>query len=527
MRTVTKVLLLSLTAALFLSGCGGEEAGTDTEVSLEETNSWYQAGVERIETSKLQEYITARGGAKNIIFFVGDGMGTSTVTAARILEAQRRGESGEENMLSFDNFPTVGLSKTYNTNAQTPDSAGTMTAMMTGLKSKAGVLSVSELSARANCESSQGHEILTALEMAEDINMATGIISTARITHATPAATYAHTPERNWENNSQLPQEAIDNGCQDIASQLLSFNYGDGIDVVMGGGRREFIATTTVDIEGKNGKRTDGRDLRQEWKTANNEGVYLETQADFDAVDSESTEKLFALFNSSHMSYEEDRENDIAGEPSLSEMTEKAINILDNKNNGFFLMVESGRIDHAHHAGNAFNALSDTIELSRAVAIADELTNDEDTLIIVTADHSHVFTIAGYPKRGNPILGKVQGLDEHGAPKDVDDLASDDLPYTTLGYANGRGFMDLGDETDADAGYGVDIHTGRADLSFIDTATAGFHQEATVPRSSETHAGEDVGIYAKGPGSHLLAGVNEQNMIFHVMERMANLSDTN
>lgn len=528
MTTFSKSLLLSMAALTLLTGCGGTDdtkaKGPDKE-EPKSTNAWFKAGVERIANADLQTYITQRGGAKNVILFVGDGMGISTVTASRILEGQNRGESGEENMLSFDNFPVAGLSKTYNTNAQTPDSAGTMTAMMAGVKTKAGVISISEVSERANCLSSKGHEVMTAIELAEDKGMSTGVVSTARITHATPAATYAHVSERNWENDSKLPQEAIDNGCTDIAAQLLSFNYGDGIDVVMGGGRREFIPTTTTDVEGKNGKRTDGRDLRNEWKSANPTGAYVETQSEFDAVNTASASKLFGLFNYSHMQYEKDRANDVAGEPSLSEMTEKAIDILKKNDKGFMLMVESGRIDHAHHAGNAYNALSDTIELAKAVALADEMTADEDTLIIVTADHSHVFTIAGYPKRGNPILGKVQGTDGSGEPKTTDDLGADNLPYTTLGYANGRGFMDLGSETNADAGYDVAINAGRADLTAVDTGSAGFHQEATVPLGSETHAGEDVGIYAKGPGSHLLSGVNEQNMIFHVMERMGNLTN--
>ncbi|PHR59561.1 MAG: alkaline phosphatase [Arcobacter sp.] len=535
MKFGTKTLLLSSVVIALLGGCGGSDnAPTESTTPAQppvvvkpvqqSNNAWFKAGIQRIETADLQSYITARGGAKNIILFVGDGMGASTVTAARILEGQRRGETGEENMLSFDNFPVAGLSKTYNTNAQTPDSAGTMTAMMTGVKSKAGVLSVSQLVARANCASAQGHEVMTAIELAEDLGMSTGIVSTARITHATPAAAYAHTPERNWENDSKLPQEAIDNGCKDIASQFLSFNYGDGIDVAMGGGRREFMPNTLTDVEGKNGKRTDGRDLRDEWKTANPIGSYVETQAEFDAIDTATATKLFGLFNYSHMQYEADRANDVAGEPSLTEMTKKAIEVLSKNEKGFVLMVESGRIDHAHHAGNAYNALSDTIEMAKAVAMADEMTLDEDTLIIVTADHSHVFTIAGYPKRGNPILGKVQGTDSSGAPKTTDDLAADDLPYTTLGYTNGRGFMDLGSETDADAGYNQPVFAGRTDLSAVDTTSAGFHQEVTVPRSSETHAGEDVAIYAKGPGSQLLSGENEQHLIFHVMERMANLT---
>jgi len=533
MKMFNKSLILSAVTIAILAGCGGEDTQNlkDPKPPVvqkpvqQSKNAWFKAGIERIETADLQSYISERGAAKNVILFVADGMGASTVTAARILEGQNRGESGEENMLSFDTFPVAGLSKTYNTNAQTPDSAGTMTAMISGVKSKAGVLSVSDASDRANCASSLGHEVMTAVELAEDKGMRTGVVSTARITHATPAATYAHSSERNWENNAKLPQEAIDNGCKDIADQLINFSYGDGIEVVMGGGRREFIPTTTTDLEGKSGKRTDGRDLRQEWKTAHPQGKYIETQAEFDATDASDGKKIFALFNSSHMQYEQDRANDVAGEPSLTEMTHKAIESLQQGNKGFFLTVESGRVDHAHHAGNAYNALSDTIEFAKAVAMADEMTNDEDTLIIVTADHSHVFTIAGYPKRGNPILGKVQGTDSSGAPKTTDDLAADDMPYTTLGYTNGRGAMDLGSETNADAGYAQPITAGRIDLSAIDTTNPGFHQEVTVPRSSETHAGEDVAIYAKGPGAHLLSGENEQNLIFHVMERMGNLTN--
>jgi alkaline phosphatase len=201
-------------------------------------------------------------------------------------------------------------------------------------------------------------------------------------------------------------------------------------------------------------------------------------------------------------------------------MTKKAISILDNNPNGFFLSVESGRIDHSHHAGSAYGALTDTIAFSDAIAIADEMTNDSDTLIVVTADHGHVFTIAGYPKRGNPILGKVVGV---GATEPT--LAADEQPYTTLGYTNGRGFRDLGDMvTNADASYEFPIDAGRKSLIDIDTTSAGFHQEALVPLTSETHSGEDVGIYAKGPGAFLLNGTNEQNMIYHVIDFASNLT---
>ena len=507
--------LIFLILILTLIGC------SNGSILPRKTEVWYDLGEKAIADKLNQKsFSTNRGTAKNIILFIGDGMGISTVTASRIYAGQLRGESGEENFLSFGKFPVVGLSKTYNTDSQTPDSAGTMTAIITGVKTKKGMLSISDEANQGDCQSSKGNELRTALELAEMKGLSTGIISTARLTHATPAATYAHVASRAWEHNS-----SIGDGCKDIASQFIAFSYGDGIDVAMGGGRREFIPNSITDVEGKIGKRVDGRDLREEWKIKHPNGRYVETQTEFDAIDVQKNQKLLALFNPSHMHYEADRKNDKAGEPSLSEMTKKAIEILKKNSKGFFLMVESGRIDHAHHAGNAFNALNETVELSKAVALADKLTSDDDTLIIVTADHSHVFTMAGYPVRGNPILGKVKESDGKGGNKGYS-LASDGLPYTTLGYANGRGFMNLKGEKNAGASYGHEVHkSGRVDLSNIDTTTAGFHQEATVPYEYETHGGEDVAIYAKGPGAVLLSGTNEQNVIFHVMERMGNLKN--
>ncbi len=502
-----------------------------------QTTSGSMAKMARVDSANettAQTIARLRGTAKNVILFIGDGMGVSTVTAARILDGQNKGMLGEENNLHFDEFPFAGLAKTYNVDAQTPDSAGTMTAMVAGVKTDVGVIGVDEDIERGNCATVAGNELVTALELAEMAGKATGIISTARITHATPAATYAKSADRNWEDISDMPEAAVTAGCEDIASQLVNFESNletrfadvdvDGIDVVMGGGRRHFLpkdaAFNSADAASSvEGDRTDGRNLVTEWQTQYPTGAYVMDQAGFDAIDAEVTDKLFGLFNESHMQYHADRVNDIAGEPSIAQMTEKAIRILDNDEDGFFLMVESGRIDHSHHAGNAYGALSDTIAFSEAVKVADQLTADDDTLIIVTADHGHVFTIAGYPKRGNPILGKVVGVGS-----DTPALAGDDLPYTTLGYTNGRGFRDFGPTNfNPDATYGLDADTGRKDLTDVTTTEGGFHQEALVPYSAETHSGEDIGIYAKGPGAFLVNGTNEQNMIYHIMAFAADL----
>ncbi|MCP3862843.1 MAG: alkaline phosphatase, partial [Aestuariibacter sp.] len=406
-------------------------------------------------------------------------------------------------------------------------------AMMSGLKTDVGVIGVDEDIERGNCSTVAGNEVVTALELAEIKGLSTGVISTARITHATPAATYAKSADRNWEDVSDMPEDAVTAGCTDIADQLVNFESNlearfsgidvDGIEVVMGGGRRHFLpkdeAFNSADaVSSVEGDRTDDRDLTSEWQQMYENGVYVIDQAGFDAIDTETTERVFGLFNESHMQYEADRANDIAGEPSIAEMTEKAINILDNNDKGFFLMVESGRIDHGHHAGSAYNALTDTLAFEAAVKAAYENTNPEETLILVTADHSHVFTIAGYPKRGNPILGKVVNVGS-----DEPATAADDMPYTTLGYTNGLGHQNLGTETNADAVYAYDANTGRVDLTNIDTTASGYHQEALIPLGSETHAGEDISLHATGPGSQLVQGVVEQNVVFHLINQALDL----
>ncbi|MEC4728254.1 alkaline phosphatase [Shewanella sp. D64] len=523
-----KLLVLSMAAIFGLAACGGDgdngSKGNNGNDGKDWTavNEWYIDGQRQVAKTSGTSVNNEAGAAKNIILFVGDGMGVSTVTAARILDGQLKGQTGEENSLSFETLPHLGLTKTYNVDGQTPDSAGTMTAMVTGVKTDVGVISQAEGVTRGNCASTSGQNLVTSLELAAIAGLSTGVVTTARITHATPAATYAHTPERNWESDADLPAEAVTHGCKDIASQLIDFSYGSGINVVMGGGRRAFIPNTLTDAEGKNGKRLDGRNLTSEWTAKYTNSTYVEDRDSFLAIDPATTDHALGLFNSSHMEYDFDRTLDgVEGEPSLAEMTAKTIDILKKNDKGFVLIVEAGRIDHAHHAGNAARALYDTIALSEAVRVAMEKTSSKDTLLMVTADHSHVFTIAGYPTRGNPILGLVKGNDSSGLAGVTHSTDSNGLPYTTLGYTNGRGYANL--STGGDERYGYPIEAGRIDLNYVDTQNAGFHQEALIPLSSETHAGEDVAIFASGPGAHLIQGTVEQNHIFHVINHAANL----
>jgi alkaline phosphatase len=216
------------------------------------------------------------------------------------------------------------------------------------------------------------------------------------------------------------------------------------------------------------------------------------------------------------MQFELDRGADKAGEPHLADMTRAAITRLSQNPEGFVLMVEGGRIDHAHHGGNAIRALEDAMAFDLAIATALEMTNPEDTLIIVTADHSHTLTIAGYPQRGNPILGlAVSGMGGEGGSTGIDGL-----PYTTLSYANGPGACR---ETGKDAEGKPVYDCTRQDLTGVDTYAPDFRQPALVPLYSETHGGEDVAALASGPGANLMTGVIEQNEIFHIMARALGL----
>ncbi len=435
---------------------------------------------------------------QNVILFLGDGMGVSTVTAARILAGQRAGKLGEEHELSFEAFPNVALVKTYNTDSQVADSAGTMSAIMTGEKTRIGVFGISAAVSQNDCAGALENELPTLLEDAEDRGHPTGIISTARITHATPAATFSHTPNRGWEVDAVLPATAVEAGCRDLARQMVEFEHGNGMEVILGGGRAAFLPATVADPEygQPNGMRADTRNLVDEWVAGAADRQFVWNTAQLEAVSDKG--QVLGLFEPSHMQYEADRNTTAEGEPSIAEMTRFAIGRLQaaaaESGRGFFLMVEGGRIDHGHHAGNAYRSLTDAIAMADAVQAAMDMTDEADTLILVTADHSHTLTISGYPRRGNPILGKV----ESGLGELTKDAAGH--PYTTLSYANGPGFTEEA-----------------LDLSEVDTEDKEFLQPATVPMPSETHGGEDVAAYARGPNADTLRGVIEQNEIYHVL----------
>ncbi|XP_039986972.1 alkaline phosphatase, tissue-nonspecific isozyme [Xiphias gladius] len=431
--------------------------------------------------------------AKNILFFLGDGMGITTYTAARILKGQLQNQTGEETVMTMDTFPNVGLVKTYSVDFQIPDSAATATAYLCGVKTNLNTVGVSAKARNGVCKTEKGNEVTSILKWAKDAGKSVGIVTTTRVQHATPAASYAHSASRKWYSDADMPDAAKKNGCTDIASQLLR---NTDIDVIIGGGRKYMTPKGTKDPEYPRdysswGIRKDGRNLINEWQSLKTGKVahYVWNKTDFDAVDPETTDYLMALFEPGDLHFEVER--DPSMEPSIVETTEKAIRILQKNPRGFFLLVEGGRIDQAHHAGRAYMALHETVAFDDAIAKGLELTKEYETLTIVMADHSHPVTFNGYPFRGQSILGK--------SPL----WGKDMLPYTTLMYGNGPGHK---------------ITNGkRPDIRSVNTKTKDYIQLSAVPTESATHSGEDVAVLARGPMAHLFQGVQEQNYIAHAM----------
>ena len=410
---------------------------------------------------------------RNVVVFVADGMGISTVTAARIFDGQQQGLDGESHSLHFEDFPHLSLVKTYNADAQVPDSAGTATALFSGYKANIGTLNVppqNALSAMVadSCKGAADGMPPTLLERARAVDKSVGIVSTARLTHATPAAVYARAVDRGLESDSRMPAELAPLGCKSLAQQLID----TAPDVALGGGGRGF---TEANLSG--------------WT-----GPLVRTATEMNAA---GDGPVLGLFTDSHLSYEADRAG--TDEPSLAEMTRFAIQRMRNDPDGYVLMVEAGRVDHAHHGTNAYRALTDMQAFNEAIRVATETVSD-DTLIIVTADHSHVFVMQGYPMRGNPILGLVETnrVDRESMQRTRGvSLDEDGKPYTTLGYYNGPNTR----------------HAHEGVLTDDEVQDEDYQQQTAIPLRSETHAGEDVPLYATGPGAAAFGGVMDQDEV--------------
>ncbi|OWR53113.1 alkaline phosphatase [Danaus plexippus plexippus] len=520
-RGRTAMMVRLTFAVLFVITCAGAEDVVSTPkpkkvldtvmnpayIPLEEKHGsfWKKSASEALK-SKLKETVNTNK-AKNGILFIGDGMSIATIMAARTLAGQVERGLGEDNVLAFEKFPIAGLARTYCIDAQVADSACTATSYLSGVKTKYGVIGLDGNATRGSCLS-QLHKAnwspsigQWALENGLDV----GLVTTTRVTHASPAGMYAHTSERNWESDADVPEECLSLGCQDIAYQLVTGNPGRHFKVIMGGGRREFLPNVTSPLTNSTGRRRDGVDLTELWhqdkleRNATHQYVTERNELMKVFESDDLPEYLLGLFQDDHMDYHLQAKD----QPTLEEMVEVAIKVLSRSSKGYFLFVEGGRIDHAHHDSYAYLALDETIEYSKAVQKAKSLTNETDTLIVVSSDHAHTMTVAGYPSRGNDILGLVDAA--HG---------SDGKPYTTISYANGKA-TSITDKGRVDLSLESDFKNRKLDYSY----------PSLVPLDSETHGGEDVAVFASGPWQHLFTSSYEQSAIPHFMSFAMCLND--
>jgi alkaline phosphatase len=304
-----------------------------------------------------------------------------------------------------------------------------------------------------------------------------------------------------------LTEEAVANGCPDIASQLL-LEKASKLQVMMGGGRSHLWPANLPDPEypDKSGKRKDGRNIADLWltdkKAAGKNAMFAWHRDNLTNTNVDDLDFLLGTFEQSHMKYSADAGTD---DPTLAEMTEAAIKILQKNDNGFFLFVEGAKIDLALHESWAKPALEDVLAFEEAIQKAMDMTDEAETLIIVTADHSHGITFGSYPLRGNPILGFTDWSSDR-EPLTSD---SDHLPYTTVSFSNGPG---INGKYKVENGEIVRVNLTQETIS-----DRFFQAQSPVPAKYVGHEGSDVAIYARGPWSHLFHTVHEQNYIAHVM----------
>lgn len=451
----------------------------------------------------------ANNTAKNVVFFLGDGMGPVTTTAARIYKYK------EEGSLAMDTMPYAARVKTFSLDAQTTDSAPSMAAYMTGVKQRNEVVSMDGntyaqayrpgadsgtgvASAVNKCPASgNGAAVPTLLELAIAQGRATGAVTTARLTHATPAATYAHVCHRDAEYD--ISRQAVPGGAGYNAA------LGNGVDVLLGGISSYW---RPYDANSKRG-RPDGRDLVAELQAKGY--TFVNDQSSLAAAPVVAGTRLIGLFDQAmsqgHMSYEADRNP--AAEPSLAQMAVKAVDVLSKNDKGFFLMVEGGRIDHALHGTNAYRALTDTIAFDDAIKAVIERVkqfdpNLEQTLIVVTADHDHTIAFNGYGKRGTDILGLNVSY-ATGQPS----TDANGVNYTTLVFGNGSNRVST-----------------RANLDQSVVTAKDYLQEVVVRTGSpgsETHGGGDVKLHAVGVGAQSFKGTIDNTRVFSLIRSASGL----
>ena len=298
--------------------------------------------VSAAETGGLQK-------AKSIILLIGDGMGINQVRSADLYSRYIPNRS-----LAINSIRTLGITTTHSADSEVTDSSSAATALYAGHKINNSVINILP----------DGRDVFTIGHAAKKAGLSVGAVTTTRITHATPAALYSRSPDRDCEAY--------------IAEQLPEFSP----EVALGGGQQYFIPQNET-----GSKRKDATNLLEVMKSKGYK--YVTNKDELKALDPK-TDKLLGLFAASHMDYALDRENEpaLGAQPSLADMTEAALSILEENPKGFFIMIEGGRIDHACHGHDIKASIYETLDFDLAVKAALEFQKKHpDVLVIVTADH--------------------------------------------------------------------------------------------------------------------------------------------
>lgn len=423
---------------------------------------------------------------KNVILLVGDGMGFGAVQFARNMLV------GPGGRLAFERLPYVGLVTTYSADQWVTDSAAAATAMATGHKTRNGMISVKP----------DGTEVKTVLEAAQEAGKAVGLISTNTIYDATPAAFGAH-----WGQRS---------GSDQISEQLVAKR----IDVLLGGGSDRFLPKGVGP-----GKRGDGKNLVEEAKVAGY--AYATNRAELAAA---RGEKLLGLFNPTYMNYVLDRDELKSEEPSLAEMTAKALEILAKDPDGFFLMSEGARIDHMAHTAEVEGVVAEVKDFEAAVQVALKFAAEHrDTLVVVTVDHDTMALAVTEPLKRD-IFAKVKTSPEYMAlqmKKDASGILTEESIRQVM--ADLAGIDDLTpDEIAAIQATSKDL-TYKQGYEIGSVIAARAQAGALLPSvraqgGTGGHAGNQVPLYATGPAAESFAGVIDNTEIAGLLAQAMGVS---
>ncbi|TMW43898.1 hypothetical protein DOY81_011021, partial [Sarcophaga bullata] len=390
---------------------------------------------------------------------------------------------------------------TYCANAQVPDSACTSTAYLCGIKANIVTLGVSAKVEYNNCSQAMdpANQLSSIADWAQKAGKSTGFITTTTLTHASPSGMYAHTANRFWECDTDIINAGQDPlTCIDMAQQLIKQSPGRNLDLLMGGGMGKFLPNTQQDAHGKMGERTDGQDLLKLWKEMHPTGKLVTNRDDLLNINVTEAGKIMGIFGSGVMNFH--ALADAEKEPTLAEMVETALKFLSRNEKGYFLFVEGGLIDYGNHANIAGFSTDETAEMDKAVQVVSKMTDVKDTLVVLTSDHGHPVMLAGNADRGTSILGIN--------PNDVD---VNGVHYATVNYAIGTQQY-------------LDEQGQRLDLSGKIGGITDF-QPSHIPGVIGVHSGDDVGIFARGPYSHMFRGVLQQHSLPHLMAYAACIGD--